>query len=234
MAFALYPLALVTATIAYFVLDRGRPLEPMSPREQLQGAFTAVRKPEISATFVVGLLVFVLIFGLFLTVFPLQLADRFGMEAGARGLMISLPAVSSTLVAFNLGRIRKHLSVRSIVMIGGLGLAGAFILFGASSALFFVAVGALTYGASEGSFIPTLQDYAMASTPEEHRGAVMAGWVSFARFGQTLGPLLAGVALTVWDPARTLMAGASVGLLIFAIGRLGPVGRRPADSSVVG
>lgn len=234
VAFGLYPLALVTATIAYFVLDRGRPHQPTSPREQLRGAITAVRRPEISVTFVVGLLVFVLIFGLFLTVFPLLLADRFGMEAGARGMMISLPAVSSTLVAFNLGRIRTHLSVRSIVMIGGLGLTGAFFLFGASSTLFFVAVGALAYGASEGSFIPTLQDYAMASTSEEHRGAVMAGWVSFARFGQTIGPLMAGLALTVWDPGRTLMAGAVIGLVIFAIGRLGPVGRRPADSPAPG
>lgn len=230
VTFSLYSLALVTAAIAYFVLDRSRPHDTMSPREQLKGALTAVKKPEISVAFVVGLLVFVVIFGLFLTVFPLQLADRFGMEAGARGLMISLPAVSSTLVAFNLGRIRSHLSVRSVVMLGGLGLAVAFFLLGASSALIFVGFGALAYGASEGSFIPTLQDYAMATTPEEHRGAVVAGWVSFARFGQTLGPLLAGIALTVWDPGRTLMAGTVVGLLIFAIGRFGPVGRQAVDS----
>ena len=181
-----------------------------------------IRQPSVAATFAVGFLIFVLIFGLFLTVLPLHLADMFGLDAGARGVMISLPAVTSTLAAFNLGRIRAVLSVRTIVLIGGAGLACAFFLLGSSRTLVLVAIGALCYGACEGSLIPTLQDRAVDASPDDHRGAVMAVWVGAARLGQTTGPLVAGVALTTRTPGTTLMGGAAIGILIRRCGVFAP------------
>lgn len=225
VTFGLYTIALGTAAFAYFILEGGRPPQHSSPLEQLRGAGVVVRRPEIATTFGIGFLVFVIIFGMFLTVFPLQLAQQFGLEAGPRGLMISVPAITSTLAAFNLGRIRGALSVRSIVIIGGIGFTFAFFLMGAASLLLLVAVGALAHGASEGAFIPTLQDEAMASSPDEHRGAVVAVWVGAARLGQTVGPLLAAAALAVWSPGMTLMVGSGLGLLILLAGLVGPLAR---------
>jgi ACDE family multidrug resistance protein len=225
VTFGLYTVALGTAAVAYFVLDPGRPPQHTSPLEQLRGAGSVVRQPEVATTLGIGFVVFVIIFGLFLTVFPLHLAQRFGMEAGPRGLMISVPAVTSTLAAFNLGRIRNALSVRTIVLVGGIGFTVAFFLYGVSPAILLVVVGALAYGASEGAFIPTLQDEAMAASPDEHRGAVVAVWVGAARLGQTTGPLITGAALAVWSPATTLMAGSVLGLIIVVTGMVGPISR---------
>src|SRR5690606_34065118 len=143
VTFGLYTVALGTATVAYMVLEPGRPPQRTSPLEQIREAGAIVRRPEIITILAIGFLVFMIIFGLFLAVFPLQLAQRFDLDAGPRGLMISLPAVTSSLVAFNLGRIRAALSVRRIIVVGGIGLAIAFFVFGASTALFFVALGAL-------------------------------------------------------------------------------------------
>lgn len=223
VTFGLYTVALGTATVAYMVLEPGRPPQRTSPLEQIREAGAIVRRPEIITILAIGFLVFMIIFGLFLAVFPLQLAQRFDLDAGPRGLMISLPAVTSSLVAFNLGRIRAALSVRRIIVVGGIGLAVAFFVFGASTALFFVALGALAYGASEGAFVPALQDEAMSAAPDEHRGAVMAVWVSAARLGQTVGPLLTSAALAVWSPAATLMIGSAIGLMIALAGWLGPI-----------
>lgn len=228
VTFGLYTLALGTAAAAWFVLEAGRPENPPRPRDQIRGAGDVVRKPEVTVTLLVGFLVFVIIFGLFLTVLPLHLAQRFDMEAGARGIMISLPAITSTLAAFNLGRIRAALSVKSLVLLGGAGLTVSFFLIGLAGAVVVVVIGALIYGASEGSFIPTLQDEAMEASPDEHRGAVVAVWVAAARLGQTLGPLLAGLVLSWWDPATTLMAGSTLGLLIVLTGLVGPFRGQPA------
>lgn len=230
VTFGLYTIALGTAAFAYFVLEGGRPPQHSSPIEQLRGAGSVVRRPEIATTFGIGFLVFVIIFGLFLTVFPLQLAQQFGLEAGPRGLMISVPAITSTLAAFNLGRIRGALSVRNIVILGGIGFTFAFFLMGAASLLLLVAVGALAHGASEGAFIPTLQDQAMESSPDEHRGAVVAVWVGAARLGQTVGPLLAAAALAVWSPGVTLMVGSGLGILILIAGLVGPLARTRTEA----
>lgn len=228
VTFGLYTVALGTAAAAWFVLEDGRPEHPPRTRDQIRGAGEVVRQPEVTVTLLVGFIVFVIIFGLFLTVLPLHLAQRFDMEAGARGLMISLPAITSTLAAFNLGRIRAVMSVRSLVLLGGAGLTISFFLIGLAQAVVVVVIAALIYGASEGSFIPTLQDEAMEASPDEHRGAVVAVWVAAARFGQTLGPLLAGLVLSWWDPATTLMAGSALGLLVILAGILGPFRSQPA------
>lgn len=225
VTFGLYTIALGTAAFAYFVLERDRPAYSTSPAEQLRGAGQVIRRPEVATTLGIGFLVFVIIFGLLLTVLPLHLARNFGMEAGPRGLVISVPAVTSTMAAFNLGRIRSVLSVRTIIVIGGVGFTAGLFLLGVAPVVVLLVVGALAFGASEGAFIPTLQDLAMEVSPDEHRGAVVAIWVGFVRLGQTVGPLLAGLALVVWSPGVTLMVGAGLGILIVGAGLLGPFHR---------
>ncbi|REK18132.1 MAG: hypothetical protein DWQ40_08695, partial [Actinobacteria bacterium] len=49
-----------------------------------------------------------------------------------------------------------------------------------------------------------------------------AVWVSAARMGQTAGPLIAGIALSVMSTGTVFMVGSSVAGLIFLIGLLGP------------
>lgn len=225
VTFGLYTVALGTAVAGWVVLDRSRPVSAPPIREQLSGAGTVIRRPEISVILVVAVLVFVLIFGLFLSVFPLLLADRFGLEAGLRGILISTPAVTSTLVAFNLGRIRSVLSPRAVVIMGGLGFTLAFAGLGLSAVIWFTVIAASAYGASEGALIPTLQDFAMQAAPDEHRGAVVAVWVGAARFGQTIGPLMASFALTLWSPGTTLLTGVAIGAVMFLVGLLGPLSR---------
>ena len=81
----IYTVALATAVVSFIVLRDGRPTRRMSPLDQIRGAGEVIRQPSVAATFAVGFLIFVLIFGLFLTVLPLHLADMFGLDAGARG-----------------------------------------------------------------------------------------------------------------------------------------------------
>lgn len=228
VTFGIYTVALGTAAAAWVILDPWKPQGTTTVRDQLAGAGTVLRRPEVVVTFVIAILVFVIIFGLFLTVFPLLLADRFGMEAGLRGVMISVPAITSTLVAFNLGWIRERLSPRTIVVVGAAGFALAFAVLGLSGVLAYTVIGALLYGASEGGLIPTVQDEAMEGAPDEHRGAVVAVWVGAARFGQTIGPLLAGFALTSWSPGTTLTVGAALGVVMLVVGAAGPLARTSA------
>lgn len=230
VTFGIYTVALGTALVAFLVLDRGRPPHAISPRDQLRGAGQVVRRPEVVNTLGIGFVVFVLIFGLLLSVLPLHLAQAFGMEAGPRGVMMSVPAVSSSLIAFNLGKIRQVLSVRRVVVLGGIGFAAALLLLGVAPVVALLVVGALAFGAAQGAFIPTLQDEAMEISPDEQRGAVVAIWVGFARLGQTVGPLLAGLALTLWSPAVTLRVGAGLGIVILAAGLLGPFSPARAES----
>lgn len=230
VTFGIYTVALLMAAVAWMVLDGWRPAQPPTIREQIGGAGNVVRQPAVATLFAAGFLAFLMIFGLFLTVFPIHLAEQFGMKAGARGVMIAVPAIGSTLMAFNLGRVRGVLSPRSVLIYAALGFIVAFITIGLAGAVIVIVMGAIVYGASEGVLIPTLQDQAMEASPDEHRGAVMAIWVSAARAGQTVGPLLAGVALTIWGTGTTFIVGTSVAVAVLLLGIFGPLARRDLPS----
>lgn len=226
VTFGLYTVALLTAGIAWLVLDGRRPASPPRVRDQIAGAAAVAREPIVTTTITAGFFVFVLIFGLMLTVMPVHLADEFGLGAAARGLVISIPAITSTIVAFNLGRVRAVLSPRAVVMAGPAMFLGVFVAFGTTPALIGVVVAALVFGVAEGALIPTLQDLNISGAPDEHRGAVVAVWVGAARLGQTVGPLLAGVGLSLVGSGTTLVIGSSVAAVIFAAAFLGPLPRQ--------
>ena len=223
VTFGIYTVALLIAAVAWLVLDGWRPEHPPSVRDQIGGVGAVVRQPAVIALLTAGFMVFVMIFGLFLTVFPVHLAEEFGMKAGARGVMIAIPAVGSTLMAFNLGRIRSWISTKGVIVFSGIGFVVAFTTIGIAGAVAVVVVGAILYGASEGALIPSLQDEAMEASPDEHRGAVVAVWVSAARAGQTVGPLIAGVGLAFWTTGTVFVVGSSVAIVVVLLGLVGPL-----------
>lgn len=236
VAFAIYTIGLGTAAAAWVILDGRRPRDPVPFREQFSEAMVVFRQPVLRAGLLCSFLVFVAIFGLFLTVMPLHLAGVFGLGAGARGALISLPAVTATMASFNLGRVRAFSSARTVVVASAIALTVAFVAIGLATTLIVVAVAALLYGASEGFFIPLLQDLNMENAPDEHRAVVVAVLVGFARLGQTVGPMLAGLALGFMSSGSTFVAGSLVAVAILGIGLFGPFSRinprRPATGPV--
>jgi hypothetical protein len=74
-----------------------------------------------------------------------------------------------------------------------------------------------------------LQDLNIAAAPDEHRASVIAVWVSFARLGQTIGPLIAGVLLGFLSTGATLALGATVAGGILILGLVGPFPRAGAE-----
>ncbi len=135
VAFALYTIALVTGAAAWVILDEGKPAEPPRPRDQFGDAMVVLRRPIVLLTVVSSFLVFIAIFGLYLTVLPVHLDEVFGLGSGARGLVIALPAISATLASFNLGRMRSLTSARTVVIVAATALAVAYLIIGFTTTL---------------------------------------------------------------------------------------------------
>lgn len=219
LAFAPYLLSLVTAALVRRRLPEVDLGEPVLLRRQIEGAWRVLRRPQVAGTIATGVIVFVLIFGLYLATLPVLLERDFGLGAGLRGLVAAVPASAATLVAFNLGRLKARWGRRRLLMASSGLFSVAFLLIGAAPSLVVLFVGATLYGLAEGAAIPALQDAIVAATPLASRGAVMAIFVAGARLGQTAGPLMAGVGIAVVGPASTFLIGSALagGLLITQI-----------------
>jgi ACDE family multidrug resistance protein len=223
-------LALGTAAAAWRLLDDTRPEHPGTLGDQLGGLATALRRPVIAAVIASGFVVFVLVFGVFLATLPLHLERQFGLGAGARGAMLALPAVTASLVAFNLGRLTNAIGYRLTLLVATSIFVASFALMGTFSMLAVVAVACALYGLGDGALIPILQDSAVAEAPAAMRGGVVAVWVGAARLGQTVGPLLAAAVFTASSTSTALLAGAAVAAGLLIALAFAPIGRpRPAE-----
>lgn len=215
-SFLPYGFALFTAAAVVRWVPRADRPDPPSVAAQVRAALDEARNPVIWGAIAYGTVVFVLIFGLFLTALPLLLADEFSLGPMARGLVLSAPALGSTAVALQLGRLRPRFGARRLLLVASALFVVAFAAIGAAPALGVLLAGALLYGLGEGAAIPTAQDLVAGAASSHGRGAVVALWVGAARFGQTIGPLATGAAVGWFGPRSAFLAGSGVAAGLFA------------------
>jgi ACDE family multidrug resistance protein len=207
--FAPYWLALLTAVLVQARLPAGT-RGTATVAAQVRAVRPLLRTREIVAPIVLGFVVFMLVFGLFFTIVPFYLDRTFDVRAGGRGLVLALPALTSTVAALNLGRLQARIPLRRLLMGAFFLFAAGFGLAAAVPSLLALGAGVLLYGAGEGVTIASLQNAVAGAAPAASRGAIVAAWVGVARAGQTLGPLLASAGLDGPGARPTLAAGAAL------------------------
>jgi MFS transporter, ACDE family, multidrug resistance protein len=233
LSFAPYAVGLVTAAVIWRRLDPARPGDAATLRSQLGGARLAARHRDVLGSISVGFVIFMLIFGLFLTALPVHLEREFGLGAGARGLVVAAPALTSTISALRLGHLRARFG--AVVMVAGAGVlfTVAFVIMGSAGTLPLLVAGAMLYGFGEGVFIPTLQDIVAGAAPDSQRGAIVALWVGAARAGQTVGPLAVASIYGAVGTGTTFVLGgvAAAGIVVAELlGRFGAEDHPPAPA----
>ena len=224
LSFAPYVVGLATAALIYRRLDANRPAAGVTLREQLSGARSAIRHRDVLGSVTIGVIIFMLIFGLFLAALPVHLEREFGLSAGQRGLVIAAPALTSTFTALRLGWLRARFGVVALLSGAAVLFTVAFAIIGVAPTLPLLLVGAMLYGLGEGVFIPTLQDVVAGASTAAQRGAVVAVWVGAARAGQTAGPLLASASYGVVGTGTTFVLGGALAAGLVAIEGIGRFG----------
>lgn len=200
--------------------------------DQLRGARQAIDQPIVRVVIIAGFLLFVVIFGVFLTALPLHLEQEFDLGPRDRGLVLSVPAIGATLVALNLGRLRNVLGMRGVLVAASTLIAFAALGVAIGPSLLIVVAASIVYGLGDGSCIPSLQDAATSAAPAEQRASVMAAWVSAVRMGQTAGPLGAALLYGLYSTSVAMLAGAAIFVVLTFIFAFGPLDDEAIAASV--
>ena len=207
LTFAPYWVALVTAVVLQRTLKRS-PKGETSMTNLVRAAVPHLRTAVVAGSMFMSFVLFLLIFGAFLTVLPVHLADEFGIGPGLRGLVLATPAVTSTVTSLNIGRLRTRFGARLLLLAGSVFLAVGLLIMGVAGSLPVLLLAPVVYGFGEGLMIPTLQDVVAGAPPASSRGSVVAVYVGVTRAGQTIGPVLAGVGLESSTPRTLFVLGA--------------------------
>jgi MFS family permease len=217
-----YPfiLPVIAVPIGFLVLFNLKTPEPENEvhiREHLNIVWKKLRNRQVIGLLVIGIIIFVMLFGSYMTCFPLLLGNSFGLSSLIIGLIIASVSLIAALTSSQLGKIIKLFSRKAILKISFIlyALALSIIPLISQTWLFFIPV--IIFGIAHGMSIPVIQALLAEAAPLKYRATFMSVSGMTFRVGQTLGPLLMGMVISVWGIGGAFYAGAGLSIVMFTI-----------------
>ena len=200
---------------------RGLDSPSLNNRKQLKDYFGQVWKTinqkAVWGLLIMSVIVFLILYGSYLTYFPLMMEKRLDADSSHIGIMMSLMSVTTALVSSQLGWINRRISVRPQLIIGSLGYMFASIIMIFAGSYWVVALAVIIFGLGHGIIIPSIQNLLVGFASVEERAAFMSVNSMVLRTGQTIGPLLVGVFYAIAGLRAAFASGAVFALLMILI-----------------
>ncbi len=215
--FLLTLLAIPTAILLMLCLKNPEPTKKVSLSDYIKEVWSYINKKTVWGLFLINILMFVILYGSYLTYFPQLLKERFHAEAWHIGLTMSAFSVVTAIVSSQLGRIQRHLKPLRIFKLG-------FVLYGVSMlAIAFVSQAwqlvfpIICFGIAHGIMIPSVPNVLVTYAPINVRAGFMSINGMILRIGQTLGPVSIGFFYMIGGTGFAFIGGAIVAVCMFVI-----------------
>ncbi len=210
--FLLPLLAIPVGLTVAFVLESPDPESRQTLRDYLAGVKDSLTR-EVLVIFMASIATFLVLYGPFLTYYPLLIGSRFKGSALIIGLMLSSMSVVTALTSSQLGRLTRTLDIRTLIKLGFVAYAVSMAMVPFVGSLPVLLIPTILYGLGHGVIIPGVLTLLADLAPMEHRAAFMSLNGMVLRFGQTLGPIMAGGFFTLWGMNGAFASGAVVSAL---------------------
>jgi ACDE family multidrug resistance protein len=215
--FFLPVLALPVALAVVLVLDNPEPKVTGSLREYIRVTLKAIWHPQVVVLFATSVVTFVLIYGSFLAYFPFLLEESFNASPVFIGFVMAAASIATAFAAFWVGGLADRFGSRALVKTGFVLYILSLVLLPLAHNLWTLSVPVLLFGIANGLNVPSiltvLNDYA----PDEYRAAFMSMNGMVLRLGQTLGPLLVGIAVELVGMVGSFFVSAGLAVVMLVI-----------------
>jgi len=212
------PLAAIPVALAViFSLRNPEPSAPQHFKQYLGEAWRIIATRQVLGLFSVSTLTFIILYGSYMTYFPLLLGDSFAASPFAIGLILSASSVATAVTSSQLGRLAKVASERTLITAACILYALALVVIPSVTNLWLFLIPTLVFGVAQGINMPSLMALLAGLAPMEQRGALMSINGMVLRLGQTLGPLLIGMSFAIAGPPGAFYAGAGFALIMFVL-----------------
>jgi len=210
-------LALPLGLFVIFGLKNPEPKDHQGIGEYFRRIWKNINQRSVWGLFLVNMLVFILLYGSYLTYFPILLSERLMASSVQIGLMMSIMSLVTAATSSQLGRINKRFQSKTILLMG----AGFYFLsmlsLLISQSWIQVVVSVIVFGLGHGLLVPSIQNLLVGFASIKERAAFMSVNSMVLRIGQTIGPLLIGVFYTIGSLQAAFIAGAIVAMTMFGV-----------------
>jgi ACDE family multidrug resistance protein len=212
--FLLSIIALPIGILVLTVLKNPEPRNYQGIREYLSGTWKYLKNIKVAGLFAAGMFSFIILYGAYLTYFTLLMGESFGASSFIIGIIMSIASLSNAVIASQLGRINRLLSLPTIINLGFSLYALAMVLIPFMPGLWLLLIPAIICGMANGANMPSIQTSVAELAPLEYRAAFMSLNTTMLRLGQTIGPPLLGLAYVYGGMDATFFMGAGLALLV--------------------
>lgn len=204
-------------------LNNPEPKNKANLRSYFGKVWKTINQKTVWGLLILNFLIFLILYGSYLTYFPLMLEKRLGAESYQIGLMMSLMSVTTAGISSQLTRINQLLNLKKQLIIGSSAYLLATLLMTMAGNYSLVAVAVVVFGVGHGVIIPSIQNMMVGFAAINERAAFMSLNSMVLRAGQTFGPLMVGMfyALSGLNAAflsGAIMAGIMLLVIFFMIG----------------
>jgi MFS family permease len=178
------------AILVLFKLKTPQLTARVSLKSYLGNVWRTINRRQVWGLFIVNVLLFVILYGAYLSFFPILLNHRFEANTTTIGLVMSLASLATAICSSQLGKIRAVFSAQKLLYFSSVLYAVSLVLLAFSYHWPLLILGVVIFGIGHGFLIPNVQTALVGLAPLAERAAFMSLNSMVLRIGQTIGPLI--------------------------------------------
>jgi len=213
--FMLPIVAIPVGLLVLFGLKNPEPKGQRNLKAYLSNALITLKNRQLFGLFIASAANFVLLYGAYVTYLPSLIADKFGAEPFTIGLFLSSVSVAIAFTASQLGNLARRYSETTLIRASFVFYAVALAIIPFISSLWLLLIPTTIFGIGLGMGFPSIQTLLATLAPKEYLATVISVNGTFYGLGQTIGPLLMGLAYGIGGINSVFYAG-----VVFALATL--------------
>jgi len=216
-AFYLPVIILPFAFVVLFRLQTPNVRTNISLREYLGNAWKTINRKKVWGLYLVNILVFIILYGAFLSFFPILMEARFQANSLVIGITMSLMSLTTAISSSQLAEVRKRVTSHTLLYLSSLGYAISLVILSFAAGWIMLIIAISLFGLAHGFFIPNIQTAFVGMAPLSERAAFMSVNSMVLRIGQTLGPIVAALFYINQNIQPVFLLSAIIALLMIVI-----------------
>ncbi len=218
--FLLPLLAIPTGLMVISWLKNPEPTEKQNIREYLHKTWKNINKKTVWGLFVVNILIFVVLYGAYLSYIPQLMKERLQASSLHIGIFMSAISVITAIVSAQKKNINRRLKIKTQLNISIIFYIIAMILFAFAYHWWQLAFPLLFFGIAQGMIIPGIQTLLVGFAPLNERAGFMSINGMVLRTGQTTGPLIIALFYALGGTTVAFIGGAIVSVIMLIVSLL--------------
>ncbi|MBW4664357.1 MAG: MFS transporter [Chroococcus sp. CMT-3BRIN-NPC107] len=217
--FMLPIVAIPVGLLVLFGLKNPEPQGQRNLKVYLQNALKTIKNRQLFGLFIASAANFVLLYGAYVTYLPSLIADKFGAEPFTIGLFLSSVSVAIAFTSSQLGNLARRFPPTTLIRASFVFYAVALAIVPFVSSLWLLLIPTTIFGIGLGIGFPSIQTLLATLAPKEYLATVISVNGTFFGLGQTLGPLLMGIAYGIGGINSVFYAGIAFALATLVVFR---------------